>query len=62
MGVAPADCVVLEDTENGILAAKRAGMYCIAYRNRNSDRQDLSLADEVVDSLTEIDVNRLAGK
>lgn len=62
MGVAPADCVVLEDTENGILAAKRAGMYCIAYRNLNSGRQDLSLADEVVDSLTEIDVNRLAGK
>lgn len=62
LGVEPADCVVLEDTDNGILAARRAGMYCIAYRNPNSGKQDLSLADEVVDSLTEIDVKKLAGK
>jgi len=54
LGTAPADCLVIEDTTNGILAAKRAGMYCVAYRNPNSGKQDLSEADEIVDSLLDI--------
>lgn len=54
LGAAPADCLVLEDTTNGIVAAKRAGMQCIAYRNPNSGSQDLTLADEVTDSLWEL--------
>ncbi len=45
---------MIEDTTNGILAAKRAGMYCVAYRNPNSGKQDLSKADEIVDSLLEV--------
>jgi len=54
LGIDPADCLVIEDTANGILAAKRAGMYCVAYRNPNSGKQDLSKADEIVDSLLEV--------
>ena len=44
----------MEDTTNGIKAAKAAGMYCVAYRNPNSGEQDLTLADEIVDSFGEI--------
>lgn len=51
LGVAPEDCLVIEDTAAGILAAKRAGMHCIAFRNPNSGQQDLSLADEIVNDL-----------
>jgi hypothetical protein len=29
-------------------------MYCVAYRNPNSGKQDLSKADEIVDSLLEV--------
>ena len=54
LGVGADQCAVLEDTENGILAAKRAGMYCIAYRNPHSGAQDLSAADRIVDSPAEI--------
>ena len=57
LGIDPAACLVIEDTTNGILAAKRAGMYCVAYRNPNSGKQDLSKADEIVDSL--LDVKRI---
>lgn len=59
LGVAPAGCVVLEDTKNGILAAKGAGMHCIAYRNPNSGQQDLSLADRIVEDIGEIKIETL---
>jgi len=52
LGVAPAECIVFEDSELGVVAAKRAGMYCIAVRNPHArTRQDLSAADVVVDSM-----------
>ncbi|MBI2200299.1 MAG: HAD-IA family hydrolase [Candidatus Rokubacteria bacterium] len=30
LGVVPGQCVVVEDSRNGLLAAKRAGMRCVA--------------------------------
>lgn len=47
--IPPEACIVFEDATNGVLAAKRAGMTCIAVRE--SKEEDLSLADLVVDSL-----------
>lgn len=41
----PKDCIVLEDSKNGSIAAKDAGMYCIGFANPNSGNQDLSRAD-----------------
>lgn len=55
LGVAPVDCVVLEDTANGIKAAKAAGMHAIGLGMPGSV-QDLSSADETIgaaDELTE---------
>ena len=48
IGIKPENCAVIEDSHNGVLAAKKAGMYCIAYENPNSGQQDLSLADVIV--------------
>ena len=59
LGAKPENCCVLEDTTNGILAAKRAGMYCIAFHNLHSGEQDLSLADRVVEKIAEIEVEEL---
>lgn len=59
LGQKPEDCVVLEDAAAGIAAAKEAGMYCIAYRNPNSGRQDLSRADRIVDHIQDIHVRDL---
>lgn len=59
LGVEPEGCVVLEDADAGITAAKRAGMYCIAYRNPCSGEQSLSGADLIVDSIAEIDLAAL---
>ena len=48
IGVKPENCAVIEDSHNGVLAAKKAGMYCVGYENPNSGKQDLSLADVTV--------------
>ncbi|MDR2648499.1 MAG: HAD family hydrolase [Clostridiales bacterium] len=50
----PGQCIVIEDSANGVLAAKRAGMQCIAYKNPASGVQDLSSADIVIDSFSQI--------
>ena len=50
LGVAPAACVVVEDSPNGIAAAVRAGAFTIAYRSTHNADLDLSQADTVVES------------
>jgi HAD superfamily hydrolase (TIGR01509 family) len=58
LDVAPSACIVFEDSEVGVLAAKRAGMFCVAVRNpRALTHQDLSPADGIVDSMTEIEID-----
>ena len=60
LGVRPEECVVFEDSHVGVVAAKRAGMYCIAVRNpRSLTRQDLSAADVVVESMRDLDLTAL---
>ena len=54
--VDPRDCVVLEDTENGARAAKAAGMYGIGFVSPHSGKQGLSMADEVVDDMADVDL------
>lgn len=52
LGVAPGRCIVFEDSEVGVAAAKRAGMYCVAVRNpRAQTVQDLTAADVLVESV-----------
>ncbi len=49
MNRAPQECIVVEDSANGVKAAKAAGMICIAFRNPNSGYQDISAADYIVE-------------
>ena len=57
LGVDAKECVVFEDSRVGVLAAKRAGAYCVAVRNpRAKEHQDLSSADLVLDSFEQLDV------
>jgi len=55
--VIPRECVVIEDSKNGVKAAKAAGMKCIGFINPNSMNQDLSLADVKVNSIKEITID-----
>jgi mannitol-1-/sugar-/sorbitol-6-/2-deoxyglucose-6-phosphatase len=60
LGVDPADSLALEDSPNGVLAAKAAGMKCIAVPepvHRHDPR--LARADAVIDGLEEFDADLL---
>lgn len=48
------NCVVIEDSTNGIKAAHSAGIPCIAYKSQNSKSQDYALAQKVIADYREI--------
>jgi HAD superfamily hydrolase (TIGR01509 family) len=62
LGVPPAQCVVLEDAEKGVLAARAAGMPCIAVPNEFTRGNDFSAATAVVDSLDAVTEEMIRGR
>ncbi len=52
--VAPSRFIVIEDSSNGVKAARAAGMKCIGYKSANSGNQDLSLADLVTEDFSQL--------
>jgi HAD superfamily hydrolase (TIGR01509 family) len=56
LGVEPGSCVVIEDSDNGLTAAREAEIRSIGFRNPNSGRQTLSLADRIVDDIREVSI------
>jgi HAD superfamily hydrolase (TIGR01509 family) len=62
LGVSPQEAVVLEDSNNGAIAAKKAGMKVIVTPNQYNKGQAFPLADLVVEKLADItpeDIRRL---
>ena len=47
-------CIVIEDSTNGVAAAKTAGIYCVGYDSVNSKLQDYSKADKVISHFNEL--------
>lgn len=52
--VAPNEAVAFEDSLNGLIAAKRAGLYCVVIPNALTQQLDLDEADIRLDSLEEM--------
>jgi HAD superfamily hydrolase (TIGR01509 family) len=48
-------CIVIEDSRNGVLSARAAGMYCIGFRNGFNDEQDLSAANIIIEGFASLD-------
>jgi beta-phosphoglucomutase-like phosphatase (HAD superfamily) len=59
LGVRPADCIVIEDSPNGVLAARRAGMFTIVTPHSLTEQMDLSDAHLRLNSLSEMPLGRL---
>jgi HAD superfamily hydrolase (TIGR01509 family) len=51
LSLKPANCMVIEDSNNGLRAAKAAGMRCIVTKSTYTTDEDFTLADKVVDNL-----------
>lgn len=49
----PSDCIVIEDSGNGVLSAKAAGMKCIGVTTTHP-KKAVEMADKVVESFSEI--------
>lgn len=54
-----ANCMVIEDSTNGILAAHRAGIFCAGFKSSNTHGQDYSLANTVVTDFKELEIEKL---
>jgi len=59
LGVNPEQCVVFEDSAAGVLAAKSAGMSCVALVRPGLPEQDVTSADRVVEDLGDFDIATL---
>jgi dihydroxyacetone kinase phosphoprotein-dependent L subunit len=60
LGIDPSDCVVVEDSRNGLLAATTAGMTCIVTWNELTRDEDFSEAAIVLSSLGDPDGEQAA--
>ena len=53
------ECAVIEDSANGVAAAKAAGIYCIGYASPHSAGQDLGQADRIINHFSELSAERI---
>ncbi len=61
LGLKPEECIVLEDSVNGVIAGKKAGCYIIAVPSEYSRGQDFSPADFIAGDLIQAKEHILAG-
>lgn len=53
-GFTKQECMVIEDSTNGIKAAHDAGVFCVAFKSLHSSGQDYSLANHIISDYNEI--------
>lgn len=60
LNILPSDCVVFEDAENGVKAAKAGGMKCVAITTTH-EKKKLQEADLIIRSYSEFDMQKFFG-
>lgn len=56
-GCLKSECIVIEDSTNGISAAHAAGIFCVAFKSEHSTGQDYSKANMIISDYKEIAYN-----
>jgi HAD superfamily hydrolase (TIGR01509 family) len=51
------NCVIIEDSTNGILAANDANVFCIGYKSKNSKKQNYDTANLVIENFSELNID-----
>jgi HAD superfamily hydrolase (TIGR01509 family) len=62
LGVLASEAIAIEDSPHGVMAAKRAGLRCVAIPNSITARLDLGQADVLLGSLAEVTLAELLRK
>lgn len=57
LGLSNKDCIVIEDAEKGVTAAKQAGMKVIAVPNKYTLNNDFSKADAILKNMSKLGIN-----
>ncbi len=61
LSIAPKDnCIIIEDSTNGVKAAKGAGIFCVGYNSLHSNMQDLDEADLIINNFNELNAKKIA--
>lgn len=61
LSIAPKEnCIIIEDSTNGVKAAKGAGIFCVGYRSENSEGQDLSEANLIINHFNELNALKIS--
>jgi HAD superfamily hydrolase (TIGR01549 family) len=61
LSLAPKEnCIVIEDSTNGIEAAVGAGIFCVGYDSFHSQNQDLSKADLIIKHFNELNFTKIS--
>ncbi|NGY38849.1 HAD family hydrolase [Flavobacterium sp. XN-5] len=61
LSIAPkSNCIIIEDSTNGVKAAKAAGIYCVGYNSIHSKSQDLTEADVIINHFDELNFEKVA--
>ncbi|AXG71393.1 beta-phosphoglucomutase [Kordia sp. SMS9] len=53
------NCMVIEDSTNGIKAANAAGIFCVGYDSHHSKNQDYTIANMVISDFQEIQHDKM---
>ena len=59
IGVVPSNCLVFEDSPNGMKAAQKAGMFCVTVQTDSVEIGELSAADFHIESFKELNYKQL---
>ena len=62
MGTQPENALAIEDSANGVTAAKRAGLYCVAVPNEMTKDMQIDHADLRLESLSEMPLKSLLAR
>jgi HAD superfamily hydrolase (TIGR01509 family) len=56
LGVSSGQCLVVEDSRNGIKAARSAGMFCVAYQGGSANPEQHQEADAAISSYSQLEL------
>ncbi len=53
------NCMVIEDSTNGVIAANRAGIFCAGFQSPHTEKQDISTANIIIDDFAKITLEKI---